>query len=71
MRNSSAIRILSLLRLLEQRRRWTLHELAERFQVTTRTVRRDLDVLQRAEYAIGHDDHCLGGLGGDGRWWLL
>jgi predicted DNA-binding transcriptional regulator YafY len=69
-RNSSAIRILSLLRLLEQRRRWTLHELAERFKVTTRTVRRDLEVLQSAEYPIGHAN--LGdSIGKEGLWWLL
>jgi predicted DNA-binding transcriptional regulator YafY len=28
--------------------RWTLKELAKEFNVTTRTIRRDIDVLKRA-----------------------
>ena len=34
------------------RRRWTLKELATEFDVTTRTIRRDLDVLKRAGIQI-------------------
>lgn len=69
-RNSSAIRILSLLRLLEGRRRWTLHDLAERFKVTTKTARRDISVLEEVGYPIAQE--CNGpGRGNRDEWWLL
>jgi len=74
-RNSSAVRILKLLRLLEQRGRWTTRQLAVRFNVTIRTVWRDLSVLEEAGYPIGHEprdqDAEARKFGVSGTWWLV
>lgn len=44
--------MLALLSLLQARRDWPGHELAERLEVTTRTVRRDIDRLRALGYSI-------------------
>ena len=49
-RSVTLIRTLSLLRALQEGREWTLYELAARFGVTTRTIRRDLAVLESVGY---------------------
>ena len=55
-RNSSGMpssdRLLRLLSLLQQRARWSGTELAERLEITTRTVRRDVDRLRGLGYRI-------------------
>lgn len=70
MRNQSLVRALSLKATLESGRRWTLLQLAQRFAVTERTIRRDLSALEAAgvpvcaEWAVKH--------GRDrGVWWAL
>ncbi len=67
-RNVGLVRVLSMLRLLQGYERHTINALAERFSVTTRTIRRDLDVLQRVGYPIAHEER---GDGGNGNWWLV
>jgi predicted DNA-binding transcriptional regulator YafY len=49
---SSPSRMLSLLSLLQTRRPWPGHVLAERLDVTPRTVRRDVDKLRELGYEI-------------------
>ncbi|MGJ5667688.1 YafY family protein [Rhodococcus aetherivorans] len=51
MRETSA-RLLRLLSLLQTRRDWSGTELAERLQITTRTVRRDVDRLRDLGYPV-------------------
>lgn len=51
-RSATLIRTLSLLRVLEQGRSFTLYELAQRFGVTTRTIRRDFQALEAAGYLL-------------------
>ncbi|WP_166352390.1 helix-turn-helix transcriptional regulator [Phytoactinopolyspora limicola] len=53
-------RVLTLLGLLQQRRAWTGHELADRLGVTPRTVRRDVDRLRMLGYPV-HASHGVGG----------
>ncbi len=73
-RNDALVRVLSILRLLEQRGRHTLDELATRFSVTTRTIRRDLKALEDVGYPIGHEERCDNAVakkfGVNGTWWL-
>ncbi len=45
-------RLLALLSLLQARRDWPAHVLAERLDVSERTVRRDIDRLRELDYAI-------------------
>lgn len=52
MTSATSSRILTLLSLLQTRRGWSGQELAERLQVTPRTVRRDIDRLRELEYRI-------------------
>ena len=53
MRNAEVIRQWQILREIEGRRTGvTIHELAERVKVTTRTIRRDLQALQEAGFAL-------------------
>src|SRR3954464_3160536 len=53
MRNAEVIRQWTVLREIETRRTGvTIHELAELAQVTTRTIRRDLQALQEAGFAV-------------------
>lgn len=51
-RSAGLIRVLSLLRLLLDGREWTLLELAHRFDVTTRTIRRDFETLRAAGFLV-------------------
>jgi predicted DNA-binding transcriptional regulator YafY len=70
-RNRSLVRVLSLLRLLEGRRRWSLIELAVQFDVSTKTARRDLRALEEAGYPVTQTP--IDGRGmrrGESRWWL-
>ena len=48
----TSARLLRLLSLLQVRRDWTGPELAERLDVTTRTVRNDVDRLRRLGYPV-------------------
>ncbi len=56
----STARVLQLLGLLQSRRVWTSEELAERLEVTTRSVRRDVDRLRELGYPV----HASKGHGG-------
>ncbi|WP_405147961.1 YafY family transcriptional regulator [Nocardia salmonicida] len=51
MKETSA-RLLRLLALLQTRREWSGDELAERLEVSTRTVRRDIDKLRALDYPV-------------------
>ncbi|HEY1175876.1 MAG TPA: helix-turn-helix domain-containing protein, partial [Phytomonospora sp.] len=48
----TSARLLKLLSLLEMRRDWAGDELAGRLEVTTRTVRRDVDKLRELGYPV-------------------
>src|SRR5690242_6014054 len=53
MRNAEVIRQWQILREIESRRTGvTIHELAKKVHVTTRTIRRDLQALQEAGFAV-------------------
>lgn len=70
-RNAPLIRVLKVLRLLEGRGRWSLVELALRFNVSTKTARRDLRALEEAGYPVTQTS--IDGRGmrrGESRWWL-
>jgi predicted DNA-binding transcriptional regulator YafY len=54
-------RLLELLSLLQARRRGSGRELADRLDVTVRTVRRDIDRLRRLGYPIEADAGVAGG----------
>ncbi|MDX3660755.1 WYL domain-containing protein [Streptomyces sp. ID05-26A] len=58
----SSARLLKLLGLLQSRREWSGTELAERLEVTTRTVRRDVDRLRSLDYPV----HASMGTSGGG-----
>jgi predicted DNA-binding transcriptional regulator YafY len=64
-RNAEVIRQWSILRDLESSRRLTIDDLAERTEVTTRTIRRDLEALQSAGFPL-FDEHIDGK-----RYWML
>lgn len=66
---TTAGRLLQVLALLETRPWWTSEELAERLEVTTRTVRRDLNRLRELGYPIDGASGPHGGyrLGAGGR----
>ena len=53
-------RLLALLSLLQVRREWTGQELAERFEVDPRTIRRDVDKLRELGYPV----HAARGVAG-------
>jgi predicted DNA-binding transcriptional regulator YafY len=57
----TSVRLLRLLSLLQQRREWPGSELAARLEVTTRTVRNDVDRLRQLGY---HVDSAPGPAGG-------
>ncbi len=48
----TSARLLQLLSLLQVRREWSGQELADRLQITTRTVRRDIDRLRELGYPV-------------------
>lgn len=60
MGDMSTARVLQLLGLLQSRRVWTSDELAERLEVTTRSVRRDIERLRELGYPV----HASKGHGG-------
>ena len=66
-RNDGLIRVLAIWRLLQDGR-WTLTELAARYRVSTRTIRRDLIALQVVGIPVAHssesDDNQKG------LWWI-
>ncbi|WP_395245040.1 helix-turn-helix transcriptional regulator [Agromyces sp. MMS24-K17] len=49
---STSRRLLALLSLLQSRRDWPAHVLAERLEVSERTIRRDVERLRELDYAI-------------------
>jgi len=57
----SSARLLRLLSLLQARRYWTGPELAERLEVTERTVRRDVDRLRQLGYPVEASSGVAGG----------
>ena len=48
----TSARLLQLLSLLQMRQEWSGQELADRLQITTRTVRRDVDKLRDLGYPV-------------------
>lgn len=54
-------RLLLLLALLQRRERWTGPELADTLEVTTRTVRRDIDRLRTLGYPVDAEPGAAGG----------
>lgn len=67
-RNIALKRTLTLWSTLRDGRQWTLNELSEKFGVTTRTVRRDIEALEDVGAAICHDP---GTSQIPGTWWVL
>src|SRR5215207_1541071 len=67
MAKESSARLLALLGLLQSRTEWTGSELAERLDVSPRTVRNDIDRLRRLDYPVdavrGRDGHYRLGVG--------
>ncbi len=61
MPETTPARLLRLLSLLQMHRDWTGTELAERLEVTTRTIRRDVDRLRELGYPV---DAVMGPIGG-------
>lgn len=51
-RSVTLVRVLSLLRVLETGHGFRLDDLAQRFGVTTRTIRRDFEALDAAGYLL-------------------
>ncbi|WP_405139310.1 helix-turn-helix transcriptional regulator [Nocardia sp. NBC_01388] len=54
-------RLLRLLGLLQMRREWSGQELADRLEITTRTVRRDIDKLRELDYPVQAAKGITGG----------
>lgn len=61
MLETSAARLLRLLGLLQSRRDWTGPELAERLEVTERTVRNDIERLRMLDYPVHATRGAAGG----------
>jgi predicted DNA-binding transcriptional regulator YafY len=57
----TSVRLLRLLALLQTRREWSGAELAERLEVTTRTVRNDIERLRLLGYAVSSRTGVAGG----------
>src|SRR5919205_2936440 len=57
----TSARLLHLLSLLQARPTWTGPELAERLEVTTRTVRKDVERLRRLGYPVHATPGAAGG----------
>jgi predicted DNA-binding transcriptional regulator YafY len=57
----TSVRLLRLLSLLQQRREWTGADLAARLEVTTRTVRNDVDRLRQLGYQVDSNTGPAGG----------
>jgi predicted DNA-binding transcriptional regulator YafY len=58
---STSTRLLRLLTLLQSRRSWTGPELVDRLEVTSRTLRRDMDRLRRLGYPVQSTTGVAGG----------
>lgn len=56
--------LLRLLSLLQSRRDWNGPEVADRLNVTTRTIRNDVDQLR----SLGYKIHATSGVAGDYPW---
>ena len=69
-RNETLIRALSLLRLLQQGKRHQLRDLAAKFRVSTRTIRRDFEALEAAGYLLARVDEPYEYGDDNGRWQL-
>jgi predicted DNA-binding transcriptional regulator YafY len=59
--SETASRLLELLSMLQGRRDWSGHELAERLEVSGRTVRRDIERLRRLGYPVDSLTGLAGG----------
>src|SRR3954470_19921570 len=57
----TSARLLRLLTLLQTRRAWTGAELCERLEVTSRTLRRDVDRLRTLGYPVHSTSGVAGG----------
>ncbi|MGH2873783.1 MAG: helix-turn-helix transcriptional regulator, partial [Solirubrobacteraceae bacterium] len=57
----TSARLLALLSLLQVRREWTGEELAQRLEITPRTVRRDVDRLRSLGYPVQSAPGVAGG----------
>src|SRR5579875_3374876 len=57
----NSARLLALLSLLQLRREWTGHELADRLEVAPRTIRRDVDKLRSLGYPVEAAPGVAGG----------
>lgn len=57
----TSVRLLRLLALLQMRRDWSGQDLADRLDVTTRTVRRDIDKLREMNYPVHASKGIAGG----------
>ncbi len=57
----TSARLLALLSLLQVRREWTGQELADRLEVTPRTIRRDVDKLRSLGYPVEAEPGVAGG----------
>ncbi len=57
----TSARLLALLSLLQEHREWTGHELAERLDVGSRTIRRDVDKLRSLGYPVNSARGIAGG----------
>lgn len=66
MRSDSLVRALRLLRELEGGKRVKLNDVARRYAVNYRTIRRDFEALSAAGYPV-----CNADSGGEwGEWWI-
>lgn len=54
-RNAALMRVFRLIRAL-QMRAWTLDELAQRLECSSRTVRRDIELLEELHAPIVHEE---------------
>ena len=59
--SETSARLLRLLSLFQARRDWTSGELAERLEVTTRTIRKDVDRLRGLGYPVDARPGVSGG----------
>ena len=57
----TSARLLALLSLLQMRREWTGQELADRLEVGSRTIRRDVDKLRSLGYPVEAAPGVAGG----------
>jgi DNA-binding Lrp family transcriptional regulator len=71
-RGRTLARVLGIYMRLQQGGRWTLHQLAEEYHVSQRTIRRDLYALEEAGVPLGHNpDSDDDDADTDYTWWLM